>query len=144
MSPLFTMLDQGFGCSANQQDEDTQKGQVVSSHLSSTVGSLAERKGWAAKNKNSREQTRTFLVGLGFFNGELNPQPPPEGHQCCCPSELRHLSGRAAAGVKFAKPELPQSDQQLRLDKSSKPCLTIRAHRGLHLSEQPCMEWLLP
>lgn len=55
MSALPTTLDQEFGCFANQQDENTRKGQVPSSCWSSATGSLAESKGWDAKNKNSRE-----------------------------------------------------------------------------------------
>lgn len=66
ISPLSAMPGQGFGCFANRQDENTQKGQLPSSYFSSTIRSLAESKGWNAKNKNSREKTR-FLNFIFFF-----------------------------------------------------------------------------
>lgn len=144
ISPLSAMPGQGFGCFANRQDENTQKGQLPSSYFSSTIRSLAESKGWNAKNKNSREKTRflNFIFFFFFFKENWGLLQKPVN--TATPQSYRHLSGRAAAGVELTKLELSQSDRQIRLDNSSKPYLTISAHKGLHLSKQLRMAWLVP
>jgi len=95
------------------------------------------------------QSTKTAENKLGFFEffflRRIRAHSPlRKPINTAAPWSGTHLSGRAAAGVELAKLELSQSDQQIRLDNSSKPYLTISAHKGLHLSKQLLMARLVP
>lgn len=109
MSALPTMLDQEFGCFANQQDANTQKGQVPSSCWSSATGSLAESRGWNAENKNNREKTSISFLFLSRRGGHSDSFRKPF---LLPPLELPR---RAAPGAALAKLELSPCAWQLGL-----------------------------